>query len=233
MFVFRMALSVTVSMMALGGAACATPEGEKNTSGDARPTKAQAVTAADDKPKKAAGDTQTRDPMAEYRNREKTWCDKRPVEIQKEDYPDGKPRYKYEVVMNEEGEFVRHGKSTTWWETGNKKLDMRYVCGVKHGAKRTWWKDGSKWSVGGFYEGKDNGTWIVWDNQGVKSKQYRIVKGSWQGLFTVWHPNGQKRLEVEYLDGQRQGNLNFWDEHGNVLRTIEYLDGVEQPMPGA
>ncbi len=163
---------------------------------------------------------------------QKTWCDERTVEVIGEDYAEGKPRYRDEVVRDDEGNYVRHGVSTIWWENGEKKLELHYVCGVKHGPKRAWWEDGAVWSSGGFYKGKDHGTWIVWDPDGTKARQYHLIEGKWHGFFTIWYPNGQKKMEVEFVDGRQQGLMTLWDDQGTTLRTIEYVDGHEQPMPG-
>ena len=163
---------------------------------------------------------------------QKTWCDERTVEVIGDDYAEGKPVYRDEVVRDDEGNYVRHGVSTTWWESGKKKLELNYVCGVKHGPKRTWWENGAVWSLGGFYNERDHGTWIVWDPDGAKTRQYNLIKGKWHGFFTIWYPNGQKKMEVEFVDGRQQGLMTLWDDQGTTLRTIEYVDGHEQPMPG-
>lgn len=163
---------------------------------------------------------------------QKTWCDERTVEVIGEDYAEGKPQYREEVVSDEEGNDVRHGVSTIWWESGGKKLELHYVCGLKHGPKRTWYEDGAPWGSGGFYNGKDHGTWITWGPDGTKTRQYHLIEGKWHGFFTIWYPNGQKKMEVEFVDGRQQGLMTLWDDQGNTLRTTEYTDGHEQPMPG-
>ena len=163
---------------------------------------------------------------------QKTWCDERPVEVEGEDFADGTPQYRTEVVMSEEGKFVPHGTSTIWWENGQKKLELHYVCGLLHGPKRTWWQNGEPWAVGGFFNGQDHGTWTTWNGEGVKSREYFLVRGKWHGFFTTWYPNGQKKMQVEFVDGRQQGLMTIWDDLGNILSAVEYLDGHEQPMPG-
>ena len=164
---------------------------------------------------------------------QKTWCDERTVEVLGEDYADGRPAYREEVVTDDEGDYVRHGVYTVWWEAGGgKKLELNYVCGLKHGPKRTWYQDGATWGSGGFYNGKDHGTWITREPDGVKIRQYHLIEGKWHGFFTIWYPNGQKKMEVEFVDGRQQGLMTLWDDEGNTLRKVEYADGHEQPMPG-
>lgn len=163
---------------------------------------------------------------------QKTWCDERNVEVNGEDNALGEPKYREEFVRDEEGKVFRHGVFTVWWESGKKKLEMHYVCGVKHGPKRTWYEDGSPWSQGGFSNGKDHGTWITWDPDGTKTRQFHLIEGKWHGFFTIWYSSGQKKMEIEFVDGRQQGLMTLWDEQGNTLRTVEYLDSYEQPMPG-
>lgn len=211
----KMVPVLLIVFLACGG--CATP---KKTESPAKDTQSAVSDGAD------SGTNEL------YGPRQETWCDERNVEVIGEDYAEGKPLYRDEVVRDEQGNDVRHGVSTTWWENGGKKLELHFVCGVKHGPKRTWWEDGATWSTGGFYNGQDHGTWIMRDVDGNKTRQYHLIRGKWHGFFTIWYPNGQKQMEVEFVDGKQQGLMTLWDNDGNTLRVVEYADGREQPMPG-
>ena len=58
---------------------------------------------------------------------QKTWCDDRSVEVLGEDYAEGRPRYREEVVTDDDGKYVRHGVYTVWWEAeGGKKLELHF-----------------------------------------------------------------------------------------------------------
>jgi len=160
-----------------------------------------------------------------------TWCDGLPVETFEEKWPDGKIKSRQQVVRNKEGEAVSHGLSTQMWESGEKKLEITFHCGVKHGPRRAWHHDGKNWSVGAYVNGRDDGTWTEWYADGTKAQEFTLRRGVWVGNHTAWHTNGKKRSELHYEDGIRQGPLLFWDEAGVLMARVDFADGVEQPTP--
>ena len=156
-------------------------------------------------------------------------CEGRPVEIVEETWPNGNPKKRESVVKLDDGTVVPHGKTTTFWEEGGRKLEIISVCGVRHGPKYAWHSNGSKWQVCEYFNGKDHGKWTIWDANGAMARQWTMDHGAWDGLYTAWHPNGQKRKEVLWVHGRKQGPEILWDDDGNEVRRITYADGVPQP----
>ena len=157
-------------------------------------------------------------------------CDGKTVETIEEQWPDGTVKLRREVVKQDDGTDISHGVTTTFWEGGQKKLEMYVVCGVRHGPKRTWHSNGNKWSEGEFVNGKENGVWRLWYYEGEPLQQFTMVHGAWHGTYTEWHQNGKKKMEVEYIHGLKQGPQIYWDELGNEMIRIEYVDNVRQPI---
>jgi len=160
-----------------------------------------------------------------------TWCDELEVETLEEYWPEGGLMAQQHVVQDTNGEPTPHGLTTYWWESGQKKLEVPFHCGVKHGRRLAWHRDGMDWSVGEYVNGMEHGVWTQWYPGGTKAQEFTMVYGVWQGAHTRWHQNGRKKMETRYVNGLRQGPLVFWDDVGNVLARIDFVDGVEQPSP--
>ena len=156
-------------------------------------------------------------------------CEGRPVEIVEETWPNGNPQFRQAMVNLDDETVVPHGKTTTFWEEGGRKLEIIYVCGVRHGPKLAWHANGNRWQVCEYFNGKDHGKWTIWDANETMARQWTMIHGAWNGHYTAWYPNGQKRKEVEWVYGRKQGPEIFWDEDGYEVRRIIYADGVQQP----
>ena len=66
------------------------------------------------------------------------------LEIQETKWPNGNPQNRIEGKKDEDSEFVRHGVSTVWYETGPKKSEQHFADDVPHGPRLTWYIDGRK-----------------------------------------------------------------------------------------
>ena len=151
------------------------------------------------------------------------------VEVQETKWPNGNPKSRTEGKKDKDGEFVRHGIATVWYENGQKKSEQHFVDGVPHGPRLTWYIDGRKWTEGRYVDGLEDGTWRTWLADGTPQTEWTMQRGVWHGVYTEWHPNGKKRLEVEFVRGKRQGPMTTWDDQGVVVLTTDYVDGIEQP----
>lgn len=151
------------------------------------------------------------------------------VAIREENYENGRPKVREEGYLNEDGEFVRNGMRTTWYENGQKQSETAYVDGIEEGPQRTWYRGGQQWGEGGHKNGKADGTWIVWHRNGFKAKEWHIEEGVWNGPYRTWHLNGEPRMERIYVSGRMQGPFTVWDEEGNVVNTGTFVDDVVQP----
>lgn len=158
-----------------------------------------------------------------------TACVGKNVEVLEEQFTNGNPKARREVIKLDDGTLVNHGKTTLFWEAGGKKTEFSYVCGARHGQKRTWHTNGKKWQEGGYFANRDHGTWTEWYGDGSLARRWSMTYGAWHGMYTEWYPDGIKRLEVEWVNGMKQGVETLRDEFGNVGLTTVYVDNVPQP----
>jgi antitoxin component YwqK of YwqJK toxin-antitoxin module len=152
-----------------------------------------------------------------------------PVEVQETKWPNGNLKTRTEGKKDADGNFIRHGTSTVWYENGQKKSEQRFTDGVPNGPRNTWYIEGRKWTEGEYVDGLEDGTWRAWYPDGTPQTEWTMARGVWHGLYTEWHTNGKKRIEVEFVQGKRQGPVTTWDEQGVVVFRSDYVDGVEQP----
>lgn len=172
---------------------------------------------------KPAAPTPVRDPKE---------CEGKPVVTLEEKTADGFLFRTYQVVKGADGTDIPHGLNTLFFPTGQKKLEVNYVCGVAHGPRIAWYEDGKSRSQGENVNGKNHGVWTVWFPDGLKSQEFTMDHGAWHGTYTTWHTNGQVRMQVEYVRGLQQGPLKQFDENGVLVKSVDQVDGVPQPMPG-
>ena len=181
---------------------------------------ARGQTAPSDKPTSAPPTVEPEEPKTET---------KAAVEVRETKWPNGNPQSRIEGKKDADGEFVRHGVSTVWYENGQKKSEQHFVDDVPHGPRLTWYIDGRKWTEGQYVDGLEDGTWRTWMSDGTPQSEWTMQRGVWHGMYMEWHPNGKKRMEVEFVRGMRQGPMTNWDDQGVVVLTTDYVDGVEQP----
>ena len=227
----RVGLAFVVGSCWLAG--CATAPKESPTAPEAPPSTTEREPIPTEGSSPAAGAPLTLPEVRDIAEQPLNICAHRPVQVREEFWEDGGPKVREEVVVDDEGNYIRHGATVHWWSSGNKKLEMTWNCGVKAGTKRTWWEGGERWSEGSFLDGKDHGTWTMWYPDGTKAREFTLDRGAWHGPFTQWYPNGQKQLELEFVNGLQQGPLTRWDQEGNIIYQVDYVDGEEQPMPVA
>jgi len=173
-----------------------------------------------DKPSATPAKTETNQPKVDTNAR---------LELKESKWPNGNAQSRIEGKKDTDGEFVRHGVATVWYENGQKKSEQHFVDGEPHGPRLTWYIEGRKWTEGSFVNGLEDGVWRAWLADGTPQTEWTMQRGVWHGIYTEWHPNGKKKMEVEFVQGKRQGPMTMWDDQGVVVLTTDYVDGVEQP----
>ena len=151
------------------------------------------------------------------------------VEVSEEKYDNGVVRKRAEGYRNPEGEFVPHGLTSTWYESGLKWTEMTFRHGIKHGQQRKWYNTGAEWSNSGYDNGIEHGVWTAYHRNGEKAREFHMDHGVWDGPYIEYHPNGRKSTEVTFVKGLRQGVSTIYEEDGSVAYLTDYIDGVEQP----
>ncbi len=152
-----------------------------------------------------------------------------PAEVREQHYPDGSVSVRIEGRLDSEGNFIPHGRTTNYWNNGQKKSVVNYLHGMKHGPRTAWYENGQIWSQGNHVNGSEDGEWTVWYRDGRKERELHFKEGALHGMYTEWHSNGRMKVRVEWVMGKRQGTMTHWDENGVVVKKTDYVDGVAQP----
>ncbi len=151
------------------------------------------------------------------------------VEVVEEKYDNGVVRKRVEGKRNAEGEFIPHGLTRTWYESGLKWTEITFRDGIKHGPQHKWYNTGAEWSVSEYKDGIEHGVWTAYHPNGEKAREIHIDRGVWDGPYIEYHPNGRKNMEVTFVKGLRQGVSTVYNDDGSVAFITDYIDGVEQP----
>ena len=152
-----------------------------------------------------------------------------PIVVEEQKHENGNKKARFEGYKDSDGNLVRHGVSTVWYENGDKKSEQYFAHGIPNGSRQTWYAGGRPWTQGQYTNGIEDGKWSNYHNDGTLQTEWTMNKGAWHGIFTEYHPNGKKRLEVEFVKGKRQGPSHLYDEQGVTILETDYVDGVEQP----
>ena len=211
---FQLVLPFVVVSLAVAGCSAGPAFGQP------QPATAQNITADQQGPSNEATDSKTRAAPQE---------DAVPTEVREEAWPSGSPKSRSEGYVDAEENFIRHGLTTTWYESGQVNSKTQWKDGVPHGERTTWYFHGQMWANGQYVDGLEDGTWTRWHQNGEKHSEWHMDRGAWDGFYREWHDNGKPRLEVEFINGLRQGPQFMWDEQGVLIQTSDYTDGVEQP----
>jgi len=152
-----------------------------------------------------------------------------PIEVREKEYDNGMVALREEGYVDADGNFVRHGLVTAWFEDGAKKSEIQYAHGKQHGTRITLYPTGQMWGRGQYVDGLEHGTWTAWWANGFRQREWHMDHGTWHGPFIEWHDNGEKKMEFEYVNGLKQGTMKIWDPQGTLVHESEYVDDLEQP----
>lgn len=110
-------------------------------------------------------------------------------------------RARRQVVLDADGNWVKHGLAEAWYPSGQKAGEMYFSNNLPEGKQVCWHENGVKMLVGESVGGLAHGHWIE------------------------WYDNGQKQSEGDYQRGERHGLWQFWAETGSLAESIEYRGG--------
>ena len=144
-------------------------------------------------------------------------------------YPDG-------ITMDSEcqyatynGNDVKHGMCTLWYETGLVKTQRLYTNNVPDGIEMMWYPSGNKRSQTPYTNGTVNGIVKMWyDNKNNTLESeigYNMGLTTLNGVYLKWQPNGDPTISGEYRDGLKHGPWQEWDKNGKLTNYIEYSYG--------
>ena len=142
---------------------------------------------------------------------------------------DGKTTYWYENGQKElEVNFKdgkQDGKATYWYENGQIMAEETYKDGKRDGKTIEWEENGQIWSEGYYKDNKKDGKWISWYENSQKKSEKNYKDDKKDGKWTSWYENSQKKSEGVYKDGVLDGKSTSWTENGQKQKDANYKDG--------
>jgi antitoxin component YwqK of YwqJK toxin-antitoxin module len=144
-------------------------------------------------------------------------------------YADGQPEFLGRQVRTADGEWVRDGPWTAWYENGQVCEHGAYLDGAEHGPWEWYYEDGTPMAAGSWEAGKRVGPWSFWHESGALGSVGSYVDGVGSGTWTLYHESGWKWAEGPWVNGEPNGHWNVWNEDGSLdpEGTGTYVDGVK------
>lgn len=146
-------------------------------------------------------------------------------------WDNGELKVREEMKLDEDGEWILHGKVQHFWENGAKKLEMFYREGLPHGSKTVWYPDGQVYHTGQYIEGREHGVWLTYFPSGAKQSELNLNLGAFDGPEIRWHENGNKAMYGVWNKGKQTGFFTFWSEDGKINREVDYGPPPEPAAP--
>jgi TonB family protein len=107
------------------------------------------------------------------------------------------------AVCNSLNPLKRNGKTTYYYETGQKQEEGVFILHEKDGVWTSWYENGQKKLEATYAHGKPNSTW------------------------EEWFENGQKKISDHFADGNHHGIRMEWEEDGKDSSVMEsFVDGT-------
>lgn len=110
-----------------------------------------------------------------------------------------------------QGKDEKHGQWTSWYPSGQKKLQGEFRNDVQVGTFTWWHPNGQIAAEGNYDEGRQAGKW------------------------TWWHANGQKSIQGEFTAGGPTSRWTWWKEDGKVAQRADFTHSkgriVDVPLP--
>jgi hypothetical protein len=148
----------------------------------------------------------------------------KPVEVQREQHPDGSPRFEREMTRDSRGQLVVQGAAQEWHPNGQLAAKGRYTAGARHGVWETWHANGERESKGRFERGARKGKWSFWGPDGgddlERTGEYELER--------ILDASGLVQALGYRVDGRRQGPWRFLWPSASVQFTGRYRNGVRE-----
>ncbi|TAK98433.1 MAG: hypothetical protein EPO07_12040, partial [Verrucomicrobia bacterium] len=132
-----------------------------------------------------------------------------------ENYPNGKPRSKWNARICPNGRYLLDGKETDYYESGAKQREVTYASGRKTGEETFWSPDGKKVWTWNHYLKNDTATWTqFWPNGKKKSE-------------SLWNTHPEARdLKRHFFGLVADGPARQWDQGGKLMRVCHFQNGI-------
>ena len=128
----------------------------------------------------------------------------------------GNKRYDYYPV---------NGKSTYWYENGQKQIEFTNKDGLQEGLRTEWYSNGNLMGTISFVKGIVNGEKSYYFESGGKMKTETYVNGKLNGISIEYFENGNKKSECTYQNAILIGDYKEWYDNGTPKFEGQFENG--------
>lgn len=145
--------------------------------------------------------------------------------IKKEYYPDG--TLKSEVTMRGD---EKNGRSTYYFENGNKELEMYYKGNQLEGVYEKFDIEGNRLESTEYSGDKKNGKSATFYPNGKTATIAFFENDIIVGEYREYHPNGQLKVKGQYLAGLFDGDWEYYEADGIKVGYAHFDKGNGQQV---
>jgi hypothetical protein len=120
-------------------------------------------------------------------------------ETRTETWPDGTQRAEYEIVLDLDGEPVKHGPYRAFHPVGTLAAEGAFARGAESGPWVLYHANGARAAEGRFADGMESGRWRTFRPDGAIESEGSYVRGARNGRWTFWRADGSKDLVASGL----------------------------------
>jgi TonB family protein len=121
----------------------------------------------------------------------------------------------------------RNGKTTYYYESGQKQKEGVWIRNKKDGVSINWYESGQKKEEETYMNGMLNGDIQEWFENGQKKQEATYIDETLNGVLHEWYENGQKKRIAYFANGDHNGMRIEWEEDGKDSSVVEcFADGT-------
>jgi antitoxin component YwqK of YwqJK toxin-antitoxin module len=108
------------------------------------------------------------------------------------------------AVYKVEGEEIRSGLFTTFYEGGSVRSQTNYVNGIQDGEFLSWYSNNQRESAGRYSNGRQSGKWSWWHENGMRKATATYENGAIVGTVLAWNDQGIKINPGDFAKAQSE-----------------------------
>ena len=116
-----------------------------------------------------------------------------------------------------------------WWNAKMAQYGMEEGEPLRHGLETVWYETGQLRFRGEFDRGQAIGEFVWWQENGQLSRKGEYVDAKQHGEWSWWHKDGSRSVLGNYDHGTPVGRWLFW-KPGGKLDQLKDLSGGSQPV---
>lgn len=114
------------------------------------------------------------------------------------------------------------GRYLSYYENGQKKIEMNLKEGKKHGKIRIYFDNGNLHELQSYRNNLMSGKWEMYNLEKAKLSVAHYKRGRKHGKWKIWDDNGNLLYKLQYNRGQKTGKWKKYNSEGTIINVRDY-----------